>query len=153
MLFIRPGFSRCQGLWMFLDWSSFTRIHMLLQRLRNLLTLGQWARRHVTSAHLWHGRHFKAHRVMLNIYKSNQNLLKFIFFVHASGVGIPCVVCRDIFGSADTRRGCWIREHRTLTQHIWLGQLVQWWAIMGLLPKDPGTDTITEHYTAMKNSF
>ncbi|XP_018545495.1 uncharacterized protein LOC108892440 isoform X2 [Lates calcarifer] len=100
-------FSRCQGLWMFLDRSSFTRVHMLLQRLRNLLTLAQWARRELTSAHLWHG------------------------------VGVPCVVCRDTFGSPDIRRGCWNREHRALKQHIWLGRLVQWWGIMGLLPKYP----------------
>ncbi|XP_037652248.1 uncharacterized protein LOC119504273 isoform X3 [Sebastes umbrosus] len=100
-------FSRCQGLWMFLDRSSFTRVHLLLQRLRNLLTLAQWARRQLCSAHLWHG------------------------------VGVPCVVCRDTFGSSDVRRGCWNREHRALKQHIWLGRLVQWWGIMGLLPKYP----------------
>ncbi|XP_045919283.1 uncharacterized protein LOC123979414 [Micropterus dolomieu] len=101
------GFSRCQGLWMFLDRSSFTRVHMLLQRLRNLLTLAQWARKQLSSAHLWHG------------------------------VGVPCVVCRDAFGSSNVRRGCWTREHRVLKQHIWLGRLVQWWGIMGLLPKYP----------------
>ncbi|CAB1335233.1 unnamed protein product, partial [Coregonus sp. 'balchen'] len=39
-------FSRCQGLWMFLDHSCFTRVHLLLQRLRNLLILAQWGRRH-----------------------------------------------------------------------------------------------------------
>ncbi|KAI4804743.1 hypothetical protein KUCAC02_026359 [Chaenocephalus aceratus] len=98
-------FSRCKGLWMFLDRSAFSRVHMLLQRLRNLLTLAQWARKQLGSAHLWHG------------------------------VGIPCVVCRDTSGSSDVRRGCWNREHRALKQHIWLGQLVQWWGIMGLLPK------------------
>ncbi|KAF0044394.1 hypothetical protein F2P81_003552 [Scophthalmus maximus] len=54
-------FSRCQGLWMFLDRSSFTRVHMLLRRLRNLLTLAEWARRQLTSAHLWHGTHFRTH--------------------------------------------------------------------------------------------
>ncbi|KAL7381046.1 hypothetical protein ABVT39_027770 [Epinephelus coioides] len=48
------GFSRCQGLWMFLDRSAFTRVHMLLQRLKNLLTLTQWARKQLSSAHLWH---------------------------------------------------------------------------------------------------
>ncbi|KAG7238537.1 hypothetical protein INR49_030810 [Caranx melampygus] len=100
-------FSRCQGLWMFLDRSSFTRVNMLLQRLRNLLTLAQWARRQLPSAHLWHG------------------------------VGYPCVVCRDTEGSSDVRRACWNREHRALKQHIWLGRLVQWWGIMGLLPKYP----------------
>ncbi|XP_044022121.1 uncharacterized protein LOC122861577 isoform X2 [Siniperca chuatsi] len=100
-------FSRCQGLWMFLDRSSFTRVHMLLQRLRNLLTLAQWARKQLSSAHLWHG------------------------------VGVPCVVCRDTFGSSDVKRSCWNREHRALKQHIWLGRLVQWWGIMGLLPKYP----------------
>ncbi|XP_051252076.1 uncharacterized protein LOC127361465 isoform X2 [Dicentrarchus labrax] len=100
-------FSRCQGLWMFLDRSSFTRVHMLLQRLRNLLTLAQWARKQLSSAHLWHG------------------------------VGVPCVVCRDTFCSSDVRCGCWNREHRALKQHIWLGRLVQWWGIMGLLPKSP----------------
>ncbi|KAJ4939722.1 hypothetical protein JOQ06_029160 [Pogonophryne albipinna] len=99
------GFSRCKGLWMFLDRSAFSRVHMLLQRLRNLLTLAQWARKQLGSAHLWHG------------------------------VGVPCVVCRDTSGSSDVRRGCWNREHRALKQHIWLGQLVQWWGIMGLLPK------------------
>ncbi|XP_036981411.1 uncharacterized protein LOC119034480 isoform X3 [Acanthopagrus latus] len=100
-------FSRCQGLWMFLDRSSFTRVHMLLQRLRNLLTLAQWSRRQLSSAHLWHG------------------------------MGVPCVVCGDTLGSSDVRRGCWNREHRALKQHIWLGRLVQWWGIMGLLPKQP----------------
>ncbi|XP_035023722.1 uncharacterized protein LOC118116278 isoform X3 [Hippoglossus stenolepis] len=100
-------FSRCQSLWMFLDRSSFTRVHMLLQRLRNLLTLAEWARRQLTSAHLWHG------------------------------VGVPCVVCRDTLSSSDVRRGCWGREHRALKQHIWLGRLVQWFGIMGLLPKLP----------------
>ncbi|XP_070834668.1 uncharacterized protein [Chaetodon trifascialis] len=100
-------FSRCQGLWMFLDRSSFTRVHMLLQRLRNLLTLAQWARRQLGSVHLWHG------------------------------MGVPCVVCRDSFGSSDIRHGCWNQEHRVLKQHIWLGRLVQWWGIMGLLPKYP----------------
>ncbi|XP_030299185.1 uncharacterized protein LOC115597438 isoform X3 [Sparus aurata] len=100
-------FSRCQGLWMFLDRSSFTRVHMLLQRLRNLLTLAQWSRRQLSSAHLWHG------------------------------MGVPCVVCGDTLSSSDVGRGCWNREHRALKQHIWLGQLVQWWGIMGLLPKQP----------------
>lgn len=57
ILFIQTGFSRCQGLWMFLDRSSFTRVHMLLQRLRNLLTLAKWARMQLSSAHLWHGTH------------------------------------------------------------------------------------------------
>ncbi|XP_032356827.1 uncharacterized protein LOC116670422 isoform X1 [Etheostoma spectabile] len=99
--------SHCQGLWMFLDHRAFTRVHMLLQRLRNLLTLAQWAKRHLSSAHLWHG------------------------------LGIPCVVCRDTFCSSDVRRGCWNREHRALKQHILLGRLVLWWGIMGLLPKKP----------------
>ncbi|XP_063764385.1 protein ELYS-like isoform X1 [Eleginops maclovinus] len=98
-------FSRCKGLWMFLDRSAFSRVHTLLQRLRNLLTLAQWATKQLGSAHLWHG------------------------------VGVPCVVCRDTFDSSEVRRGCWNREHRALEQHIWLGQLVQWWGIMGLLPK------------------
>ncbi|KAM7403022.1 hypothetical protein PAMA_003784 [Pampus argenteus] len=100
-------FSRCQGLWMFLDKASFTRVHTLLQRLGNLLTLAQWARRQLCSAHLWHG------------------------------VGVPCVVCRDTCGSSEVRRGCWNRAHWALRQHIWLGRLVQWWGIMGLLPKHP----------------
>ncbi|XP_054861977.1 protein ELYS-like isoform X2 [Amphiprion ocellaris] len=100
-------FSRCQGLWMFLDRSSFTRVHMLLQRLRNLLTLAQWGRRRLCSAHLWHG------------------------------VRVPCMICRDTCGSSDIRRGCWNREHRALKQHIWLGRLVQWWGITGLLSKFP----------------
>lgn len=49
------GFSRSQGRWMFLDRSSFNRVHMLLQKLRNLLTLAQWAARQLSSAHLWKG--------------------------------------------------------------------------------------------------
>lgn len=102
-------FSRCQGQWMFLDRSSFTRVHMLLQRLRNLLTLAQWGRKQLCSAHLWHG------------------------------VGVPCMVCKDTYSSSDIRHSCWNREHRTLKQHIWLGQLVQWWGMMGLLPKFPDT--------------
>ncbi|CAJ1073669.1 uncharacterized protein LOC119504273 isoform X2 [Xyrichtys novacula] len=100
-------FSRCHGLWMFLDRSSFTRILMLLQRLRNLLTLTQWAKQQLSSAHLWHG------------------------------VGVPCISCRDTFSSSDVKHGCWNREYRALKQHIWLGRLVQWWGIMGLLPKYP----------------
>nr|XP_046269397.1 protein ELYS-like [Scatophagus argus] len=100
-------FSHCQGLWMFLDRSSFTRVHVLLQRLRNLLTLAHWARKQLSSAHLWHG------------------------------VGVPCMVCRDTVGSSDLRHGCWNREHRALKKHIWLGRLIQWWGIMGLLPKYP----------------
>ena len=63
-----------------------------------------------------------------------------------SGVGVPCVVCRGTFGSSDVRRGCWNREQRALKQHIWLGQLVQWWSIMGLLPKYPGTYDITHSH-------
>lgn len=55
------GFSHCQGLWMFLDRNAFTRVHMLLQRLRNLLTLAQWARRHLSPAHLWHGVDISEH--------------------------------------------------------------------------------------------
>nr|XP_023993318.1 uncharacterized protein LOC112070132 [Salvelinus alpinus] len=39
---LTQSFSRCQGLWMFLDHSCFTSV----QRLRNLLTLAQWGRRH-----------------------------------------------------------------------------------------------------------
>lgn len=58
---LHTGFSRCQGLWMFLDRSSFTRVHVLLQRLRNLLTLAQWARRQLSSTHLWHGTRFRMH--------------------------------------------------------------------------------------------
>ncbi|XP_053191132.1 uncharacterized protein LOC128374937 [Scomber japonicus] len=92
---------------MFLDKNSFTRVHMLLQRLENLVTLAQWARRQLSSAHLWHG------------------------------VGIPCVVCRDTCGSSEVRHGCWKRAHKALKQHILLGQLVQWWGMMGLLPKYP----------------
>lgn len=65
-----------------------------------------------------------------------------IYWNFRAGVGVPCVVCRDTFGSPDIRRGCWNREHRALKQHIWLGRLVQWWGIMGLLPKYPGTDVI-----------
>ncbi|XP_041828117.1 uncharacterized protein LOC121631339 [Melanotaenia boesemani] len=100
-------YSRCQGLWMFLDRSSFARVHMLLQRLKNLLTLAQWARKQQCTAHLWHG------------------------------VGIPCVLCRDTNSSSNVRQDCWNQEHRTLNQYIWLGRLVQWWGIMGLLPKFP----------------
>ncbi|XP_029900502.1 uncharacterized protein LOC115354306 isoform X3 [Myripristis murdjan] len=100
-------FSRCQGLWMCLDQSSFTRVHLLLQRLRNLLTLAQWGRRQLSSAHLWHG------------------------------VGVPCVLCRETCGCSEARCRCWNREHRALKQHIWLGQLVQWLGITGLLPKYP----------------
>ncbi|KAM7375832.1 hypothetical protein PAMP_005599 [Pampus punctatissimus] len=118
-------FSRCQGLWMFLDKGSFTRVHTLLQRLGNLLTLAQWARRQLGSAHLWHG------------------------------VGVPCVVCRDTCGSSEVRRGCWNRAHWTLRQHIWLGRLVQWWGIMGLLPKHPEAHEvkrISQMWKEMDNS-
>ncbi|MEQ2285273.1 hypothetical protein AMECASPLE_030102 [Ameca splendens] len=39
------SYSRCQGLWMFLDQSSFIKVHLLLRRLQNLLTLVQWSRK------------------------------------------------------------------------------------------------------------
>lgn len=58
------------------------------------------------------------------------------------GAGVPCVVCRDTLSSSDVRQGCWDREHQALEQHISLGRLVQWWGIMGLLPKYPGKDII-----------
>ncbi|KAM8917564.1 uncharacterized protein AB9W97_002483 isoform 5-T7 [Spinachia spinachia] len=96
-----------QGLWMFLDRNSFHMVHTLLRRLSNLLTLAQWARRQLGAALFWHG------------------------------MGVPCTVCRDSFRSSDNEHGCWSREQGTLMQHIWLGRLVQWWAIMGLLPKYP----------------
>ncbi|KAM4724066.1 uncharacterized protein FYW61_014643 isoform 1-T1 [Anableps anableps] len=93
-------FSRCQGLWMFLDRSSFIKVHMLLQRLLNLLILVQWSRKQL-------------------------------------GVGAPCMICRDTQHSSDARQSCWNQELWTLKQHIWLGRLVQWWGIMGLLPRSP----------------
>ncbi|XP_040054731.2 uncharacterized protein LOC120832500 isoform X2 [Gasterosteus aculeatus] len=114
-----------QGLWMFLDRSSFHMVHTLLQRLSNLLTLAQWARRQRGSAHIWH--------VM----------------------GVPCTVCRDSFRSSENGHGCWSREHGALKQHIWLGRLVQWWAIMGLLPKYPdahGLKHITQMWKEMDHS-
>ncbi|XP_034715046.1 protein ELYS-like [Etheostoma cragini] len=107
--------SSCQGLWMFLDHSAFTRVHMLLQRLRNLLTLAQWP--------------------MVPI--SERIQLEQLDICNCDCLGVPCVVCRDTFCSSDVRRGCWNREHRALKQHIFLGRLVQWWGIMGLLPKKP----------------
>ncbi|CAI5696609.1 unnamed protein product [Oreochromis niloticus] len=118
-------FSCCQGLWMFLDRGSFTRVHMLLQKLRNLLTLAQWGRKHLCSAHLWHG------------------------------AGVPCVICKDTYSSSEIRPGCWNREQRMLMQHIWVGQLVQWWGIMGLLPKFPETQEvkrITQMWKEMDHS-
>lgn len=60
------------------------------------------------------------------------------------GIGIPCVVCRELVSASDVRRSCWSREQRALKQHIWLGRLVQWWGIMGLLPKYPGNNRITQ---------
>ncbi|KAJ0063013.1 hypothetical protein NL108_010626 [Boleophthalmus pectinirostris] len=89
-------FSRCQGLWMFLNHYSFRRVHHLLLKLRNLLTLVQWARR-------------KLHP------------------------GLYCHGYKDT--SSNARRRSWIREHRDLKQHLWLGRLVEWWSLMGLLPK------------------
>lgn len=56
------------------------------------------------------------------------------------GLEIPCVVCRAGCGSSAVRHDYWNREHRALKQHIWLGRLVQWWGITGLLPKYPGKD-------------
>ncbi|XP_038146588.1 uncharacterized protein LOC119787039 isoform X2 [Cyprinodon tularosa] len=93
-------FSRCQGLWMFLDRTSFIKVHILLQRLQNLLILVQWSRKHL-------------------------------------GVKVPCLICRDQQHSTD---GCCNQEHWTLKQHIWLGRLVQWWGIMGLLPRLPAQE-------------
>ncbi|KAM9708508.1 protein ELYS-like isoform 1-T1 [Menidia menidia] len=105
-------FSRCQGLWMYLNRSAFSRINMLLQRLKNLLTLAQWARKKLCAAHFWHG------------------------------VGVPCMICMDTHSSSAIRQDCWNREHNTLKQHIWLGQLIQWWGIMGLLPKFPDVQEV-----------
>ncbi|KAL0969078.1 hypothetical protein UPYG_G00222360 [Umbra pygmaea] len=92
--FLTICFSRCQGLWMFLDHHSFTKVHLSLRRLRTLHYLAQWGRRPGGLTHPWHG--------------------------------IPAA-----------RQACWNQEHRALEQHIWLGQLVQWWGITGLLPKYP----------------
>ncbi|XP_036006897.1 uncharacterized protein LOC105916829 isoform X2 [Fundulus heteroclitus] len=97
--FLTLCFSRCQGLWMFLDQSSFIKVHKLLLRLQNLLTLVQWSRKQI-------------------------------------GVGAPCMICRNL-QSSDGRHACWKHEYWTLKQHIWLGRLVQWWGIMGLLPRFP----------------
>ncbi|XP_023208249.1 uncharacterized protein LOC111612187 [Xiphophorus maculatus] len=93
-------FSRCQGVWMFLDRSSFTEVHILLQRLQNLLILVQWLRKQ-------------------------------------QGLKAPCMICRDAQHSSNGRHACWNQELCTLKQHIWLGRLVQWWGIMGLLPRLP----------------
>ncbi|XP_072313547.1 uncharacterized protein [Eucyclogobius newberryi] len=90
-------FSRCQGLWMFLNHFFARRVHHLLQKLRNLLTLVQWARRKL---HSGHGHDSKE-------------------------------------TSSNSRRGCWNREHCDLKKHLWLGRLVEWWSLMGLLPKRP----------------
>ncbi|XP_031684808.1 uncharacterized protein LOC116374695 [Oncorhynchus kisutch] len=109
-------FSRCQGLWIFLDHSCFTRVHLLLQRLKNLLTLAQWGRRQSGLTHFWHG------------------------------LGIPCVVCRAGCGSSAVRQDFWNRIHRALKQHIWLGRLVQWWGITGLLPKYPEAQEMKRIY-------
>ncbi|XP_016527466.1 uncharacterized protein LOC103138730 isoform X2 [Poecilia formosa] len=96
-------FSRCQGLWMFLDRSSFVEVHILLQRLQNLLILVQWLRKQ---------QGFKA----------------------------PCMICRDTQHSSNGRNACWNQELWTLKRHIWLGRLVQWWGIMGLLPRFPAQE-------------
>ncbi|XP_054893946.1 uncharacterized protein LOC129365073 [Poeciliopsis prolifica] len=93
-------FSRCQGLWMFLDRSSFVEVHILLQRLQNLHILVQWLRKQ-------------------------------------QGLKGPCMICRDTQHSLNVRHACWNQELCTLKQHIWLGRLVQWWGIMGLLPRLP----------------
>ncbi|KAL4656396.1 hypothetical protein GN956_G6486 [Arapaima gigas] len=79
-------FSCCQGLWMYLDQHSLTRVHKLLQTLRNLLLLAKWGRDH---------------------------------------------------GSPGVEVERWEREHWALQRHLWLGQLVQWWGIMGFLPSPP----------------
>ena len=50
------------------------------------------------------------------------------------------MVCRAGCGSSAVRQDYWNRIHRALKQHIWLGRLVQWWGITGLLPKYPGKD-------------
>ncbi|XP_047249074.1 protein ELYS-like isoform X2 [Girardinichthys multiradiatus] len=94
------GYSHCQGLWMFLDQSSFIKLHLLLWRLQNLLTLVQWSRKQLD-------------------------------------VGVPCMICRGTQHSSAGRHNCWNQEHWTMKQHIRLGQLVQWWGIMGLLPRFP----------------
>ncbi|XP_064181416.1 uncharacterized protein LOC135249771 isoform X3 [Anguilla rostrata] len=46
-------FGCCRGLWMYLDQQSFTRIHLVLKRLRNLLSLARWGRSQVSSTHCW----------------------------------------------------------------------------------------------------
>ncbi|KAG7466312.1 hypothetical protein MATL_G00163500 [Megalops atlanticus] len=95
-------FSCCRGLWMYLDQQSFTRIHLLLQRLRNLLSLMRWGRSQQNSADHW----------------------------------------------TVVEEGCWNRERWALKQHIWLGQLVQWFSITGLLPKAPDSRE-TKHIAQM----
>lgn len=137
---------------MILDRSSFVRVHMLLQRLRNLLTLAQWAKKQIPSAHLCHGTTRWFGWSLWSFC-----LLEFKRYIRLPclcvGMEIPCVHCRDTSIPSDMTLGCWNREHRALKKHIWLGQLVQWWGIMGLLPKYPGTDAVTQCYTDTVNCY
>lgn len=80
---------------MYLNRYSSRRVHNLLQKLRNLITLEQWTRRKLLSRHYRHGR------------KDNSNI----------------------------KHICWNREDKDLKKHLWLGRLVEWWSLMGLLPK------------------
>ncbi|KAJ8341394.1 hypothetical protein SKAU_G00336850 [Synaphobranchus kaupii] len=49
------GYSCCRGLWVYLDQQSFTRIQLLLQRLRNLLSFNRWRRSQASTTHRWPG--------------------------------------------------------------------------------------------------
>lgn len=40
------GFGQCHGLWMFLDQTSFTKLCLLIQKLKNLLLLACWGKTH-----------------------------------------------------------------------------------------------------------
>lgn len=86
------GLSCSQGLWMFLDRSSFHMVHTLLQRLSNLLTLAQWARRQQGSAHIWHGT-LEQHVDISPCSCPNQFTCKFhifiIFLIHFFSYGGP----------------------------------------------------------------
>ncbi|KAI4878591.1 hypothetical protein NFI96_016709 [Prochilodus magdalenae] len=42
-------FAQCEGLWMFLDQNSFTKVHLLIQKLKNLLSLACWGKTHAVS--------------------------------------------------------------------------------------------------------
>uniref|UniRef100_A0AAV2JGZ3 ELYS-like domain-containing protein n=1 Tax=Knipowitschia caucasica TaxID=637954 RepID=A0AAV2JGZ3_KNICA len=83
-----------------------------------------------------------------------RNLLTLVHWVRRTAHSARCHEGKDI--PLSTRRSCWPREQRDLQRHLWLGRLVEWWSLMGLLPKRPepqGEKKIAQMWKEMRSSL